>query len=369
MYDNDYDQLIQAIYQGPMEENLWQGFLTRLQQIMGVQYVTLLLRPPREGDAGVVLNAVLPYTESYHAYREHYFSKDPFVDLEEGKAFILDDVVKLEDFKQSEYYRDYLVPAEVEHLLGVDMLDAKGYSARLRITRGEDGKNFTADEKRFVEALVPHLKQAIALYSQLVHAQSQAKAYQDAFDHMDMGCFILDQQLSVLTHNEAASNIIASGAGLKIRDNSLYVGSPDENRRFKQLIEDITDHQSEKAGQVCAFRIDNGLSVAGLGLLCRPLPGTMSPDAGPSVAIFISDPQKPRVNREELLEQLFGLTAAESRLALLLANGLSLDEAAEELGVTRNTAKSHLSASFAKTGVTRQPALVQLILRSVASIG
>ena len=69
------------------------------------------------------------------------------------------------------------------------------------------------------------------------------------------------------------------------------------------------------------------------------------------------------------LRQLFEFTPAEAALALLLANGLTLDEASDELGITRNTAKSHLSSIFSKTGVTRQPKLVQLILKSVAPIG
>jgi len=52
----------------------------------------------------------------------------------------------------------------------------------------------------------------------------------------------------------------------------------------------------------------------------------------------------------------------------LLANGLTLDEAATELDVSRNTVKSHLSAVFAKTGVNRQTQLVQLILKSVGPL-
>jgi DNA-binding CsgD family transcriptional regulator len=56
-------------------------------------------------------------------------------------------------------------------------------------------------------------------------------------------------------------------------------------------------------------------------------------------------------------------------LATALARGLSLDEAAVELGIARNTARAHLRAIFAKTGATRQAGLVRLVLRSVASLG
>ncbi|MNG23881.1 hypothetical protein D3C84_1085400 [compost metagenome] len=56
-------------------------------------------------------------------------------------------------------------------------------------------------------------------------------------------------------------------------------------------------------------------------------------------------------------------------MTLLLANGLTLDEASEELGISRNTARAHLRSTFSKTGVTRQTMLVRLILRSVATLG
>ncbi len=55
-------------------------------------------------------------------------------------------------------------------------------------------------------------------------------------------------------------------------------------------------------------------------------------------------------------------------MAIHLANGLNIDEAAAGLGMTRNTARAHLRSVFNKTGISRQPALVRLILKSVASL-
>ena len=57
------------------------------------------------------------------------------------------------------------------------------------------------------------------------------------------------------------------------------------------------------------------------------------------------------------------------QLAMLLANGLTLDEASDALGISHNTARAHLRSTFSKTGVTRQTMLVRLILRSVATLG
>ena len=51
-----------------------------------------------------------------------------------------------------------------------------------------------------------------------------------------------------------------------------------------------------------------------------------------------------------------------------IAQGRSLDEAAKDRGVTRNTARTQLKQVFAKTGTKRQGELVRLVLSGVAPI-
>lgn len=366
----DLDRLIRDCYKGPLEERPWQSFMQGLQKALSAPYVTLLLRPPKAGDTGVVLNVVLYSGDAYKRYNEHYFAQDPFVDLPPGEVLTVDEVVDINDYKKSDYYQHYLKKVDVEYILGADLVDGNGYSTQLRVSRGARHENFNAQDKKLIAAILPHLQQSIELYTRIAHAQAKSEAYQQAFDQMEMGCIILDQKLQVLSSNQAATDLIRQRFGLAMQERFLCVGNREENRAFKALVQEMLGNkQRDIASDVRAFRVSLPQSVTGLGLLCRALPPAMTPDAGPSVAIFISHPEKNRLSRVEILQQLFELTTAEARLALLLANGLSLDEAAEELGVTRNTAKSHLSATFSKTGVTRQPALVQLILRSVATIG
>jgi DNA-binding CsgD family transcriptional regulator len=57
---------------------------------------------------------------------------------------------------------------------------------------------------------------------------------------------------------------------------------------------------------------------------------------------------------------VFGLTPAETRLLSRLLAGRTLEEAAAEFGIAISTAKTHLRAIFAKTGVARQADLVRL---------
>jgi DNA-binding CsgD family transcriptional regulator len=58
----------------------------------------------------------------------------------------------------------------------------------------------------------------------------------------------------------------------------------------------------------------------------------------------------------------FGLTKAEARLALRLAEGSSLASAAQAFDVKLTTIRSQLQQVFAKTGTSRQSELVAMLL-------
>jgi DNA-binding CsgD family transcriptional regulator len=79
-------------------------------------------------------------------------------------------------------------------------------------------------------------------------------------------------------------------------------------------------------------------------------------------AILILDPVGPKSRpNPSLLSQAFGLTSAEAKLAARLADGTSLTEAAEELTISRGTARSQLKTVFMKTETHRQSQLVALL--------
>lgn len=368
----ELDELLHAVYRGPLENTPWQTFLDLLRRAVHANYATLILRPPREGDLGLVLNAVVFSPEIYNSYNETYFSLDPFVNLPAGEVYTIAEVVDEKELQQSEYYRDYMRPANVQHIMGADISDPSGLTSRLRVTRPASRENFGDGEKALMRLLMPHLQQAIEIHSKLMRTESERAFYADTIDQLAMGVVILDEQAKILRTNQAADRLLSQQRGLAILNDSLQVGDRNENRAFRELLEAIMDaHRGFRPGFVRAFRIADSGSVTGLGLLVRPLPPVDSSDgtSNPSAAIFISDPLQPRQAPGDVLVELFGFTPAESKLALRLVNGLTLDEASEELGISRNTAKSHLSSVFSKTGVARQTQLLQLILNSVATLG
>jgi DNA-binding CsgD family transcriptional regulator len=81
-----------------------------------------------------------------------------------------------------------------------------------------------------------------------------------------------------------------------------------------------------------------------------------------STAVFVQDPLSAPRTEGEAFARLYGLTGAELRVLLTLAPGLAVKEAARLLGLGEPTVRTHLQRIYMKTGVSRQPELVSLLL-------
>jgi DNA-binding CsgD family transcriptional regulator len=84
--------------------------------------------------------------------------------------------------------------------------------------------------------------------------------------------------------------------------------------------------------------------------------------------LFFSKLGQFSTNAKEVLKKLYGLTEAESRLAVMLLGGLSIEQSAQRLGITLNTARTHLKKLFLKTETNRQGELIRVMLESPATL-
>jgi DNA-binding CsgD family transcriptional regulator len=87
---------------------------------------------------------------------------------------------------------------------------------------------------------------------------------------------------------------------------------------------------------------------------------------GPAVIVFISDPETKVRTVPEVLAQAYDLTAAELRSAEQLVQGETLVHAAERLGASHNTARTHLQKIYQKT-TSHQADLVRCCSQELSS--
>jgi DNA-binding CsgD family transcriptional regulator len=74
------------------------------------------------------------------------------------------------------------------------------------------------------------------------------------------------------------------------------------------------------------------------------------------------DPDDVIARRLVAAKAVFGLSPGQLRVAQKIASGQGLKTLAQDLGISVNTARTHLSRLYDKTGVSSQPALVRLLL-------
>lgn len=75
--------------------------------------------------------------------------------------------------------------------------------------------------------------------------------------------------------------------------------------------------------------------------------------------VFVAPDRETASDEAQMYRETFGLTPAEARLAAFLKDGLSLKEAAEQLGISVNTARNQIKSVFEKLGVNRQSDLIR----------
>jgi DNA-binding CsgD family transcriptional regulator len=176
----------------------------------------------------------------------------------------------------------------------------------------------------------------------------------------------------VIKTNLAADEILRERDGLRVAGGTVVCDNSCENRELQRLVRQaLNSPYGSPAAVTEAVAVSRRDGRSRLGVLVRAVPlGALSEGQHrPAVALFIRDSERGSQPSQATLMQLFELTPAEALLALELAGGATLDEAAETLGIRRNTARAHLRSIFAKVGVTRQTMLVRAILNSVASLG
>lgn len=86
---------------------------------------------------------------------------------------------------------------------------------------------------------------------------------------------------------------------------------------------------------------------------------SIAPEMRKGAIAFVAPDREAAGDASRMYRETFGLTPAEARLAALLKDGLSLKEAAAELGISVNTARNQIRSVFEKLGVNRQSDLIR----------
>jgi DNA-binding CsgD family transcriptional regulator/PAS domain-containing protein len=216
-------------------------------------------------------------------------------------------------------------------------------------------------------AAQPFIELTIRAHAAAMVARGQAERHiaglETALDQSIYAIMLLGYDGALLFANQAARRLLDASDGLRRSGRTVSSSDLGDAVKLQVAIDHVCRGEAHQGEQpVVALRRRNGR---------RPLLACVSPvqDRGPSgseasAVLRIVDPDC-RVG--PLIEPVcahYRLSAVESRLACFIATGLTLEEAATQLRIKEQTARSYLKQVFLKTETNRQADLVRLLLSS-----
>jgi len=223
------------------------------------------------------------------------------------------------------------------------------------------------------KAMLPHglfhaVLSAVQRQDETVSATWIARTLRAAVDRLGVAMVLVDHECRVRYANLEAERVLSAGDGLRLVAGRLIPAASAARRRLEALVGRCrapAPHVASFGGDHVVVPRPSGSPAYGLCVAPAVGAGASAWLPGASAVVFITDPARERaLPMVEWLCLQFGLTPAEAKVARLVANGHGLPHVAHALGITLNTAKTHLKAIYGKTGTDRQARLTRLILES-----
>lgn len=191
-----------------------------------------------------------------------------------------------------------------------------------------------------------------AVVEQAKPAETSARPLSDL---CPFGIVIIDADQRIHLANPAATSLFARSSLIASAGGKFAISDADNAVRFQVALRAVLAAQSGEAIQRSVAVLDD--RVAPLLLrIARYSDGAAEPKA----CVIITDPAVTKIDVQPLA-QVFALTPVETRLVRELVLGRNVQEAALNLHLKVDTARTYLKQIFQKTNTHRQLELVQLM--------
>lgn len=345
------EDLIDAIYDAGFGSGSWPVALTGIVAALGAKSACFSV-----SDVAGKRTEMLPIgidPRIADDYTQHYARIDPFVPAllaaAAGRAHDACALISRDAMERSETYCEWAVPNGMREASGIVLRRDAARTVVLAVMRARRGDAFSPGTLRRFERLAGHVRRALGIQQRLGADGGRSAA----LDRLSDGVFLVDRAARVLHANRAGEDMLADAGGLRTEGGVLAGRRPADSVALHALMAGGGALRLPRSGR------------PPLGVVVAPLPSGRSPFDGvqPAAFVFVSDPERRAVPPIERLRTLFGLTPMQAAFAREIVRGDGIDAAAARLGVSRATARAHLSQIFAKTKTSRQAELVRTLLR------
>lgn len=378
----ELSSLIDLIYQGATDPTRWETILAALADYVAAPHAFIHTPTivPEKGGYMFAHNVPAGIIETWGNYHDVDIYTRATVEKgvisRSGSVVTGEDLVPVEEWRNSVFFKEFSSKYDFVHMLGTVVFGTEVKDlmpTTCTYYRGIKDEAFSQIECQRQRMLMPHVSRSFGVLQRLQGADFKVAASRAALDLLKSGVFLIGEGGEVLFANRCATRILRDEDGLRLQlrnglrgVNTLITSDPQAQQALvaalrETLSPDIltTPHFTRTVSVPRpSHRTPYALSFSSLPIENEFGTGSDTPRA----IVFLVDPEQPTNINTDWLQSTFGLTRAETRVAVMLAEGNTMEEMSENLGVSVNTLRTQLSQIYAKTGVNTRARLVRLML-------
>ena len=361
-----FQDLVKAIHAGPLEQPLWSSFVELLRSVLAASSTSFSFNLGKSVAPGVLASSPAPGSP--------VFGEGPGDGLElvgpppASEPFVPYRIYRVEEYldranpEHDHFYRTVIEPFGNHYLTVIPIPVPSGGDAWFTAARKSTG--FTKAEDDLLLALVPHLEISLRTFFALERERSRAIASQEAVRKLDFCWLKLDSDCLIVDLDRNAEDLLQRSQSVtRSPRGQLALARPSANAALKQAMRTLSQDSSDRA---LALHVGD---QPWLDMLLVPARSSSLVDRmKPTAIAYIHGEAGFGHERQAHLMELFNLSTREAGLAIAICRGLSIREAAGQIGLTEQSAREYTKRIYAKTGTRGQADLVRLILTSVVAI-
>jgi DNA-binding CsgD family transcriptional regulator len=315
------------------------------------------------------IDSYVGYNPDYiRLYEKRCCKEDPWFDSRDrclaGDLISGDELELTEQLTTTGFYTRWLMPQGFSYRL-CGIIDRHGeHIVYLEIMCGPEGKNRMHQDRMFLKSVLPYFKMALKCNGYLW----QLALLRNMVDNLPVGVVAVDKGGKVLIANKIALEELDRGRGLLMRSSQLFASAPNINVKLQDTIAAAATDANLPAETLVVRR---GGHLAPIWMVITPLKRMLRRVVGQETQValvFLGPPERLNQPLAMILRTRYGLTPREEKLTLLIVEGHRLMDAAEILGISLNTARTHMKRIYTKTQTSHQSELVRVLLTGPLSL-
>jgi len=349
---------IEAVHAAGLDASLWPQALAAVAETMGSQAASLEVFDRRTcRHREVHMFGVPPAAEM--AYLDHFVGLNPRIPFvmrqrvgELGWDYKYWDEPTL---ARDAFYAEFLPRTGVRYFIdGTILSSAEEYGA-IVVHRSPKQGHVQQSEIGLMGRLLPHVRQAFDVARRLKGAGDAGRSFERAFDWLADGVALVRAKDAVVYSNQALQAIARRNDIVRLRKGTIEFLAADARAKFDAALGAV---RRLRAGQqhllsLTDFPVVRGSDAPPYLVSVRPLEHSTQEGATAARAdaiVFIRDPLGHGSATGAMLREVFGLTEAETSVAMALQSGVPLEKYARTNAVSLNTVYTHLRRIREKTG-------------------